>query len=47
VSGHWLKVRPEALTRQRIIFVMTGISPKGSTNRLTHGRFTGFLAYQG
>ena len=28
-----VKVRPGALTRQRIIFVMTGISPKGSTDR--------------
>ena len=32
------KDRPEALTRQRIIFVMTGISPKGSTDRFTHVR---------
>jgi hypothetical protein len=39
-----LKVRPEALTRQRIIFVMTGISPKGSTDRLTHARLAIFFA---
>jgi len=39
-----LKVRLEALTRQRIIFVMTGISPKGSTDRLTHARLAGFFA---
>jgi hypothetical protein len=42
-----LKVRPEALTRQRIIFVMTGISPKGSTDRLTHARLAVFLQHQG
>ena len=38
-----LKVRPEALTRQRIIFVMTGISPKGSTERFTHARIVRFF----
>jgi hypothetical protein len=31
-----LRVRPEAFPRQRIIFVMTGMSLKGSTDRLTH-----------
>ncbi len=47
-SGTWAflpkKVRPESLTRQRIIFVMTGISPKGSTDRFTHVRIAWFSA---
>jgi hypothetical protein len=44
VSGYWLKVHPEALTRQRIIFVMTGISPKGSTEWLAHVRMVEVLS---
>jgi hypothetical protein len=38
-----LKVRPEAFPRQRIIFVMTGMSPKGSTERVDRIREGKFL----
>jgi hypothetical protein len=42
-----LKVRPEAFPRQRIIFVMTGMSPEGSTDRFTHVRIVRISATSG
>ena len=37
-----LKVRPEALPRQRVLIVMTGMLPKGSTDQFAHVRTESF-----